>query len=173
MALAQTSQTTTGLKIKRADGVYLYDLQGKKYLDLISGVAVNNIGHSNQELISAVKQQLECHAHVMVYGEFQQKIQSQLATKLVSLLPEKLNTVYLVNSGSEAVEGALKLARNYTKRTEILSFHNAYHGSTFGALSVMGNEDFKKPFQPLLPDVANIEFNNLSALSRITKKLRV
>jgi acetylornithine/succinyldiaminopimelate/putrescine aminotransferase len=148
----------------------LYDIQGKKYLDLISGIAVNNIGHSNQEFISAVKQQLEYHSHVMVYGEFQQETQNQLAKKLVSLLPTELNSVYLVNSGSEAVEGALKLARNYTKRTEIMSFNNAYHGSTFGALSVIGNDIYKKPFEPLLPDVANIEFNNLSDLVRITEK---
>lgn len=169
MCLAQTSQTPADLKIARAEGIYLYDLQGNKYLDLISGIAVNNIGHLNKDLVSAVKKQLDCYAHVMVYGEFQQEIQKQLAQILVSLLPKKLNSVYLVNSGSEAVEGALKLARNYTKRTEILSFNNAYHGSTFGALSVMGNEQYKRPFLPLLPDVSLLNFNSISDISKITE----
>ncbi len=170
MSLAKTSTTPINLKISRAKGIFIYDVEGREYLDLISGIAVNNIGHLDADLVSAVNKQLECYSHVMVYGEFHQEIQEQLAQRLVSILPKELNSVYLVNSGSEAVEGALKLARNYTKRSEILSFKNAYHGSTFGALSVMGNEHYKKPFLPLLPDVSIIDFNNIDDLSKITEK---
>ncbi|HHZ65839.1 MAG TPA: aspartate aminotransferase family protein [Flavobacteriales bacterium] len=168
MTLARTAIDSPNLPILSAEGVYLYDESGKKYLDLIAGIAVNNVGHSHPKVIQAVKEQVQRHAHVMVYGEFSQRPQQQLAAKLAELLPSSLSCSYLVNSGSEAAEGALKLARKHTNRTEILSCVNGYHGSTFGALSTMGNELYKSPFKPLLPDVSHIQFNEEQELDRIT-----
>jgi acetylornithine/succinyldiaminopimelate/putrescine aminotransferase len=170
MTLAKTAADSPNLDISYAKGVYLYDVSGKKYLDLIAGIAVNNIGHSHPEVVQAVKEQVERHAHVMVYGEFRQSPQHQLAANLAALLPSSLSCCYLVNSGSEAVEGALKLARKYTGRTEILSCVNGYHGSTYGALSAMGNTLYKSPFKPLLPHVSQIEYNNEQELYKITDK---
>jgi len=169
MSLAKTAGNSPELPISHADGVYLYDATGKKYLDLIAGIAVNNVGHSHPAVVNAVQKQISKHAHVMVYGEFVQKPQGDLAEALAGILPASLSCVYLVNSGSEAVEGALKLSRKYTGRKEILSFFNGYHGSSFGALSAMVNELYKKPFEPLLPDVYQISFNSLDDLEEITE----
>jgi len=168
--LAQTSPAPPALEIKSAKGIYLYGTDGKKYIDLISGISVSNLGHANSKINSAIKKQLDKHSYVMVYGEHIIAPQTEYATLLAKYLPEKLSNVYFVNSGSEAVEGALKLARRFTGRTEIIAFKNAYHGSTHGALSVMGNEMFKQAFRPLLPDVKFLEFNNEKHLHQITPK---
>jgi len=133
MPLAKTAETSPNLAISRSDGVYIYDTAGKKYLDLIAGIAVNNLGHHHPNIVKAVAAQTSKYLHVMVYGEFVQEPQQELATKLASVLPSSLSCSYLVNSGSEAVEGAIKLSRKYTGRTQILSCTGAYHGSTFGA----------------------------------------
>lgn len=167
--MAQTSAAPIGLEIEKASGCWLYSSDGSKYLDLIAGVSVSNIGHNNPMVIRAVKEQLDKHMHLMVYGEFIQKPQVQLAEKLCSLLPGKLNSVYYTSSGSEAVEGAIKLARRHTGRHEVISFKNSYHGSTIGALSVMGNETLKRAFRPLMPSVRHIEFGNEEQLDMISR----
>jgi acetylornithine/succinyldiaminopimelate/putrescine aminotransferase len=158
------------LEIERAEGVYIFDVNGKPFIDLISGISVSNIGHGNVMVIDAIVKQASKHMHLMVYGEYIQSPQVQLAKEIVSLLPDNLNSVYLVNSGSEAVEGSLKLAKRYTGRSEVIAFKNAYHGSTHGALSIMGNEEFKQAYRPLLPNVRHIEFNNVDDLNQITPK---
>lgn len=168
--LAQTSPSPPALEIKSAKGVYLYGADGKKYIDLISGISVSNAGHGNPKVADAIKKQLDKHSYVMVYGEYILAPQVEYANLLRKYLPEKLNNVYFTNSGSEAVEGALKLAKRFSGRTEIIAFKNAYHGSSHGALSVMGNETFKQAFRPLLPDVRFIEFNNENHLEQITSK---
>jgi acetylornithine/N-succinyldiaminopimelate aminotransferase len=168
--LAQTSKTPVGLEIASAKGLWLKDVRGKKYLDLISGIAVSNLGHGHPKVISAIKKQAGRHTHVMVYGEYVQAKQVQFAKKICSLLPKSLNSVYFVNSGSEAVEGALKLTKRYTGRKEIISFKGAYHGSTHGALSVMGDDALKIPYGPLLPEVLILPFNDISSLQHITDK---
>jgi len=167
--IAQTSETPMMLEIKKAKGVYIYDTNDKKYIDLISGIAVSSIGHGNKNVTTAIKKQVNKYMHTMVYGEHIQSPQIDLAKLLCSLLPKKLNSVYYVNSGSEAVEGAIKLAKRFTGRGEIISFKNAYHGSTAGALSLMGNEDFKNSFRPLIPLVKNLEYNNIEQLSYISE----
>ena len=167
--LAQTSPSPLLLQIDYASGVYMYG-QNKRYLDLISGIGVSNIGHCHPAVVEAVKEQTEKYMHLMVYGEFVQAPQTILASKLISTLPETLDSVYLVNSGSEATEGALKLAKRYTKRREIISCKNAYHGSSHGALSVMGNEFFKQSFRPLLPGIKHIRYNFMEDLSIITEQ---
>jgi len=168
--VAQTSPAPLALEITSAKGIYLNDINGKQYVDLISGISVSNIGHCHPEVVEAIKKQAETFMHLMVYGEYVHSPQVQLAKTLTDLLPENLNSVYLVNSGAEATEGALKLAKRFTGRSEIVSFKNAYHGSTHGALSVMGSEEFKTSFRPLLPDVKTIEFNNVDDLNQITSK---
>jgi len=168
--VAQTSPAPIGLEIVSAEGVYLIASNGEKYIDLISGISVSNIGHCHPEVVEAIKKQAETFMHLMVYGEYIQSPQVQLAKELTDLLPEKLNTVYFVNSGSEATEGALKLAKRYTGRSEMISFKNCYHGSTHGALSIIGSEDLKTNYRPLLPDVRNIEFNKEEDLAYITNK---
>ncbi len=168
--LAQTTPFPFLLPIHRAESIYLYTPEGKRYTDLISGVGVSNLGHSHPKIIAAVKNQVDHHMHVMVYGEFIQSSPNLLAKKLTSLLPENLNCCYFTNSGTEANEGALKLAKRFTGRTEIISFQKSYHGSTHGALSVSGNEIKKNAFRPLLPDVRFIEFNNPDDLKHITSK---
>jgi acetylornithine/succinyldiaminopimelate/putrescine aminotransferase len=168
--IAQTSETPLALEIERAEGVYLIDSSGKKYIDLISGISVSNVGHRHPRVIQAIQQQLDKYMHLMVYGEYIQSPQVKLASLLTSLLPPDLNSVYFVNSGAEAIEGAMKLAKRCTGRTEIISFKNAYHGSTQGSLSIMGSETFKNAFRPLLPDVRQIEFNNLAQLAEITQR---
>jgi acetylornithine/N-succinyldiaminopimelate aminotransferase len=168
--LAYTTPFPMGIEIASADGIYLFDKQGKKYTDLISGIAVSNLGHNNLEINEAIKEQVDKHLHVMVYGEYLQSVQNQLAQKLCMLLPEGLDVLYPVNSGTEANEAALKLVKRVTGRKEIISFNGAYHGSTHGSLSVTGNEKKKSAFYPLLPEVRFIDFNNLSQLNTISSK---
>ncbi len=168
--IAQTTESPFLIDIERAEGLYLYSPDGKRYMDLISGVGVSNIGHRHPHVIEAIKSQLDKHLHVMVYGEFVQSSTNMLADTLATLLPEKLNCSYFTNSGTEANEGALKLAKRYTGRSEIISFKGAYHGSTHGSLSVSGNETKKSAFRPLLPDIKFIEFNKITELDRITNK---
>jgi len=168
--VAQTSTSPLMLEIVRADGIYLYDLNGAKFIDLISGISVSNLGHSHPEVVKAVKEQAEKYMHLMVYGEFVESPQAKYAHRLAEFLPEKLSSVYFTNSGAEATEGALKLAKRFTGRTRIISFKNAYHGSTQGALSVMGDESLKRKFRPLLPDVCQLAFNNEDDLKEITER---
>jgi acetylornithine/succinyldiaminopimelate/putrescine aminotransferase len=167
--LAQTTGSPFLISVERAEGIYLYAPDGTRYTDLISGIGVSNIGHRHPHVINAIKAQLDKHLHVMVFGEYIQSVSNRLAEKLTSLLPESLNCVYLVNSGTEANEGALKLAKRYTGRTEIISCHKSYHGSTHGSLSVSGNEVKKSAFRPLLPDVKFIDFNVEEQLKQITE----
>lgn len=166
--LALPSQFPTGLEIERAEGIYMYAPDGKRYVDLVSGVCVNNLGHGHPAIVQAVKDQLDKYLHLMVYGEFIQSPQVKLAHKLTELLPGNLNSVYLVNSGSEAVDGALKLAKRVTGRTELVGFTNSYHGGTHGAFSMLGNEEMKYAYRPLLPDVRHLRFKNLDDLNQIT-----
>ena len=168
--IAQTSESPLALEIEKAEGIYMYDKSGKSYIDLISGVSVSNIGHRHPKVIEAVKNQLDKYMHLMVYGEYIQSPQVKLAEKIISILPSVYESIYFVNSGSEAIEGAMKLAKRYTGRTEIIAFNNAYHGSTHGALSLLGNEFFKNSFRPLLPDINFINFNNEADLERITQR---
>ncbi|HOY38394.1 MAG TPA: aspartate aminotransferase family protein [Bacteroidales bacterium] len=165
--LGQTSETPYLLEIESAQGVFLKDLSGTEYLDLISGVSVSNLGHNNPEIVKAVCAQAADYMHLMVYGEYVLGPQVKLAEMLCSVLPEKLNSVYFVNSGSEAVEGAVKLARRYTGRNRVMSFKNAYHGSSAGALSLCGNEDFKNSFRPLVPGIHLAELNSFEELINI------
>ncbi len=168
--VAQTSESPLSLEIERAEGVCLFGSDGKRYFDLISGVSVSNVGHCHPRVVEAINIQTSKYMHLMVYGEYIQYPQVRFAQRLTSILPETLDNVYFVNSGSEAVEGALKLAKRYTGRSEIISYVNAYHGSTHGALSVMGNEEPKRAFRPLLPGIKQISFNFLPDLDLITKK---
>jgi acetylornithine/N-succinyldiaminopimelate aminotransferase len=168
--LGQTSASPMLLEIVKAEGVFMYGPDGKKYLDLISGVSVSNTGHAHPEIVQAIKDQADSYAHLMVYGEIIQTPQVRYAERLVSILPPSLNSVYFVNSGSEAVEGALKLAKRSTGRSRIISFRNAYHGSTHGALSIQGSELYKNAFRPLLPDTFLAELNDDSALALIDDK---
>ncbi len=165
--IAQTSSSPLGLQIEKADGVFLYSKKAK-YFDLISGVSVSNIGHGNKKVIEAIKKQVDDYSHLMVYGEIIQSPQVLFADKLASLLPG-LDTVYFVNSGSEANEAALKLAKRITGRKEMISCVNAYHGSTHGALSMMGGDFFKTAFEPLLPGVSHIRFNEIDDLKQINE----
>jgi len=168
--IAQTSPSPLGIEIQRAEGVFLYSGDNKRYIDLVSGVSVSNIGHGNREVIEAVKSQVERHMHLMVYGEIIQSPQVEHAALLCSQLPESLQSVYYVNSGSEANEAAIKLAKRHTGRYEIISCINSYHGSSHGALSLMSDENFKNSFRPLLPGVRHIRFNNLEDLNFISEK---
>ncbi len=167
---AQTSTTPLLLEFVRAKGVYMYDQQGKQYLDLIAGIGVSNVGHCHDAVVDAVKTQAETYMHLMVYGEFVQSPQVDFAKALASVLPEPLNCTYFVNSGTEAVEGAMKLAKRFTGRTQLIACKNSYHGSTQGSLSLMGNEEFKQAYRPLLPDVCFINYNSLPDLKLITEK---
>lgn len=164
---AQTSTNPRLLEIERAEGLYLYEPSGKQYMDMVSGFAVSNVGHRHPRVVQAIKDQLDRYMHLSVYGEFVLSPQVLFAQKLVSLLPLELNSVYFVNSGAEATEGALKLAKRYTGKSKIIACNNAYHGSTHGALSVMGNEHYKEAYRPLLPDIHFIEFNDNSELNQI------
>lgn len=168
--LAQTSPYPFLIPVERAEGIYLYTPEGKRYTDLISGIGVSVVGHRHPRVIQAIRDQLDRHMHVMVYGEYIQSAPNLLAEKLTSVLPPNLNCCYFVNSGAEANEGALKLAKRYTGRTEIISCRRSYHGSTHGALSVSGNEMKKNAFRPLLPDVRFIEFNHPEDLQQITPR---
>jgi acetylornithine/N-succinyldiaminopimelate aminotransferase len=168
--LAQTTSHPFGIQISHAKGSYVIDTDGKNYLDFISGIAVSNIGHGHPKVIEAIKNQADKHLHVMVYGEYEQNSQTEFAKLLCQQLPPSLNQVYFVNSGAEATEGALKLAKRITGRTQLISFEKSYHGSTHGALSVTGNENKKYAFRPLLPNVEFLRFNNISDLENITNK---
>jgi acetylornithine/N-succinyldiaminopimelate aminotransferase len=167
--IGQTSDTPLMLEIDRAEGIWLFSSDGRKYADLISGVSVSNIGHRHPYVIRAIKQQLDKHMHLMVYGEYIQAPQVKLAKLLAENLTAKLNCTYFVNSGSEAIEGAMKLAKRFTGRPEIIAFRNAYHGSTQGALSVLGGEEYKNAFRPLLPAITFLEFNNCMDLEKINR----
>lgn len=168
--LGQTSPSPMGIEIDHAAGCFLYGPHGEKYFDLISGFSVSNIGHGNPQVKKAIQNQLDKYLHTMVYGEYIQAPQLAYARLLCEQLPDQLNQVFFVSSGSEAIEGAMKLAKRHTGRTEIISFKDAYHGSTQGALSIMGNEKFKTAFRPLLPDTRILEFNNLAELKKISTR---
>ena len=168
--VGQTSPEPLLIEVQRAEGVYYYTPEGKRYYDLVSGVSVNNVGHANPQVTAAVQRQAADYMHIMVYGEMVERPQVQYATKIAGLLPEPLDSVYFVNSGSEAVEGALKLAKRHTGRHKMMSMHCAYHGSNHGSLSMMASPEgdtWKAPFQPLLPDVEYLWFNSIDDLSRI------
>jgi acetylornithine/succinyldiaminopimelate/putrescine aminotransferase len=155
------------IEIERADGIYMYGPSGERYTDLVSGVSVSNTGHSNPRVIKAIKEQTDSYLHLMVYGEMIQTPQVKFASLLAEILPPGLDNVYFVNSGSEAVEGALKLAKRFTGRTRMIYFRNAYHGSTHGAMSVQGSDIFRDAYRPLLPDTIQIDFNDFRTLSQI------
>lgn len=172
--LANNAQTTNFpllLEFERAKGVYLYNAEGKAYMDLIAGIGVSNTGHGHPYVVNAIKEQLDRYMHLMVYGEYVQTPQVKLAEKLISLLPPSLQSVYFVNSGAEAVEGAIKLAKRYTGRAQVVACHNSYHGSTQGALSVMGNEEYKQAYRPLVPGTSFIRFNEPADLESITEEI--
>ena len=155
------------IEVSKASGSHIYDTTGKKYLDFVAGVSACSVGHSNNKIINAIKKQSEKYLHVMVYGEFITEPTLKLAKLLAKNLPKNLNSTYFTNSGTEALAGAIKLARRYTGRRQIIGAKNAYHGSTMGALTLMGLEERKKPFEPLIPDVSFIEFNNFDDISKI------
>jgi acetylornithine/N-succinyldiaminopimelate aminotransferase len=168
--LAPTSDAPVSLEIESAKGIYMYGPDGKDYIDLISGVSVSYLGHSDSRIIKAVKDQADKHLHLMVYGEFIQSPQVNFAKLLAENLHPSLQCVYFVNSGAEAVEGAMKLAKRYTGKPEIAAFHNAYHGSTQGAMSILGGEYFKSGYHPLLPGISFLKYNCLEDLRLITSK---
>ncbi len=168
--VAQTSDSPLLLNIDQADGIYLCDTDGKIYIDLIAGISVSNLGHCFPTVVEAIHEQAQRYSHLMVYGEYAYSPQVELAKLLCSVLPRTLDDVYFVNSGSEAVEGALKLAKRFTNRSELISCYDSYHGSTHGALSVSGNEMRQQAFRPLLPDVRHIHYNNLTDLQYITER---
>jgi acetylornithine/succinyldiaminopimelate/putrescine aminotransferase len=167
---AQTTPHPLALEISHAEGSYIYDTSGKKHLDFVAGVSACTLGHCHPRVVSAIKNQVEKYLHVMVYGEYIQEPAVELAKLLAENLPKNLNTTYLVNSGTEAIEGALKLARRATGRTQILYALNAYHGNTMGSMSVMGFEERKNAFKPLMPDCFPVNFNNEADLQKITSE---
>lgn len=168
--IGQTSPSPLMIEIERAEGVFFYTPEGKRYFDLISGVSVSNVGHANPVVVEAVCRQARDYMHVMVYGEMVEKPQVRYAKLLADNLGAGLSSVYFVNSGAEAVEGALKLARRATGRSELISFREAYHGSTFGAMSVMGGEEYEQAFGPLLGGITRIGYNDFDDISLITEK---
>ena len=167
--VAQTSDSPAMIEIEKAEGIWLYSPDGRKYADLISGVSVSNIGHNHPAVNQAVKNQIDKYMHLMVYGEFIQAPQVQLARLLAENLPGSLSCTYFVNSGSEAIEGAMKTSKRYTGRPEVIAFKNAYHGSTQGALSILGDESFRNSFRPLLPGINLLQFNDFDGLERISE----
>jgi acetylornithine/succinyldiaminopimelate/putrescine aminotransferase len=167
--LAMTTPFPIGIEIESAQGSWLYGPNGERYLDFISGISVSNLGHGHPHIKAAIHEQTEKHLHTMVYGEYVQSSPNGLAQKLSAILPESLNCCYFVNSGAESIEGALKLAKRVTGRTELVAFRGSYHGSTHGALSVSGNETKKQAFRPLLPDVRFLRFNEPADLPQISK----
>jgi acetylornithine/succinyldiaminopimelate/putrescine aminotransferase len=168
--VALPSRKPLALEIERAEGIYLYDINGKRYIDLVSGISVSNTGHRHPAVIKAVTDQLDKYMHLMVYGKYIQSPQVKLAKRLADLLPGDLQTTFFVNSGSEAIEGAMKLAKRYTGRTEMIAFWNAYHGGTQGALSILGNESLKNAFRPLLPEIRMLNYNSFEDLEQISAK---
>lgn len=165
--IAQTSDAPMGLEVEYAEGPFIYTSEGKRYVDFISGIAVSSLGHRHPKVVEAVKRQVDRHMHVMVYGEYIQKPQSEYAELLTSQLPAKLDRVYFVNSGTEANEGALKLAKKHTGRHKLVAFHHGYHGDTHGSLSVTGQDVYRDPYLPLLPDVHFLDFNSSEELETI------
>ena len=165
---AQTTPFPLAIEVDYAKGLYIFDKQGKRYADMVSGIGVSVVGHVHAKVIEAIKAQVDRHMHVMVYGEMIQQPVNDLAVKLTELLPENLTSTYFVNSGTEANEGALKLAKRVTGRRQLIGFKNGYHGHTHGSLSISSNEEKKRPFRPLIPCIDFLEFNDLSELSRIT-----
>ena len=171
--VGQTSPSPMLGEVGRAEGVFFYTPEGKRYFDLVSGVSVSNVGHANRDVVEAVKSQAERYMHIMVYGEMVERPQVEYAVEIAEALPAPLESVYFLNSGAEAVEGALKLAKRYTGRTEMISMRRAYHGSTHGAMSMMGEpegEEWKNAFRPLLPDTKAIDFNSFADLEQITER---
>lgn len=167
---AQTSPYPLGMEVSHAIGSYIYDTNNNRYLDFVAGVSACSLGHQHPRVNQAIKDQLDLYSHVMVYGEYSQSPAVEYCKLMASLLPAPLDKTYLVNSGTEAIEGALKLARRVTGRSQLISCHNAYHGNTMGSLSVMGFEERKQVFRPLIPDVEFITFNNEADLAKITTK---
>jgi len=168
--IAQTSASPLALEITKAAGCYLYDADGKEYLDLIGGISVCNTGHCHPAVVAAIKEQADKYLHILVYGEFIQSPQVQYAKLLTDHLPASLNSVYFTNSGAEATEGAMKLAKRVTGRTQMIAFKKAYHGSTQGALSVMGDEYWRNAFRPLLPGVLHLDYNEMASVELICSK---
>ena len=168
--VGQTSETPLSLEIIKAESCQLFDVDGKEYIDLIGGIGVCNVGHRHPKVIEAIKKQLDAYLHIMVYGELVQSPQVQYAAKLTEYLPDSLNSVFFTGSGSEATEGAMKLAKRFKNRSQIISFKNSYHGSTQGALSVMGSEYWQQAFRPLLPDVLQLNYNVIDDLDYITER---
>jgi acetylornithine/N-succinyldiaminopimelate aminotransferase len=167
--VGQTSEAPLALEIVKAEGSKLYDIDGKEYIDLIGGISVCNIGHKHPKVVEAIKKQAEDYLHIMVYGELVQSPQVQYAKALTDKLPATLNSVFFTASGSEATEGAMKLAKRFTGRTQIISFKNSYHGSTQGALSIMGSEYWRNAFRPLLPNILQLNYNSFEDLENITE----
>ena len=174
--IAQTTDFPLALEIERAEGVYLYGPNGETYLDLISGIGVSNVGHRHPAVLAAIQTQLDKYMHLMVYGEYVQGTQAELAHALVASLEGAassygvIDNVYFTNSGAEAIEGAMKVAKRFTGRTELIACHNAYHGSTQGALSLSGDENFKRNYRPLLPDIRHIQHGDWDDLKQITSR---
>lgn len=167
---AQTTTHPLAMEVSYAEGSYIYDKKHNAYLDFVAGVSACSLGHRHPKVVEAIKKQLDTYMHVMVYGEYAQQPAVELSKLLSKHLPKPLETTYLTNSGTEAIEGSIKLARRFTGRSEIISAHHAYHGNTMGSLSIMGFEERKKPFRPLIPDIRFIEFNNEEDISKITTK---
>lgn len=171
--VGQTSPSPMMIEVERAEGVFFYTPEGKPYYDLVAGVSVSNVGHANPAVVKAVQEQAAKYMHIMVYGEMVERPQVEYAMRIAKLLPGDIDSVYFLSSGAEAVEGALKLAKRYTARREIISMRRAYHGSTHGAMTLMGSpegEEWKSAFRPLMPDVRSVEFNDFEQLSEITER---
>lgn len=168
--VAQTSDFPPAMEFIKAEGVRLFDANGRAYLDLISGISVNNLGHHHPEITATIHAQVDQHLHLMVYGEFVVTPQVNYATRLSEVLPSGLSSVYFTNSGAEAIEGAMKLAKRYTGRTEIAGFMHSYHGSTQGALSITGDPELQRNYRPLLPDILHLRYNNIEDLAKITTR---
>ncbi len=167
---AQTTPHPLAMEVSHAKGSYIYDKNGKAYLDFVAGVSANSLGHCHPKVVNAIKAQLDKYLHVMVYGEYNQEPAVELSKLLAKHLPKPLETTYLVNSGTEAIEGSIKLARRYTGRSEIIAAKYAYHGNTMGSLSLSDYYERKRPFLPLIPDIKNISFNSESCIEQITEK---
>lgn len=168
--VGQTSETPLAFEVSKAEGCYLYNAEGKKHIDLIGGISVCNLGHGNERIKNAIKKQVDDYLHVMVYGESVQSPQVNYAKAISDVLPENLNSVYFTNSGSEATEGAMKLAKRYTGRSKIISFKNSYHGSTQGALSIMGSEYWQQAYRPLLPNIFQFDYGTQAAVDAIDEQ---
>lgn len=168
--VAQLSDAPLGIEMVKASGMYMWDVDGKKLLDLIAGISVCNVGHCHPAVVAAIQEQAATYMHLLVYGELVQSPQVAFATLLTQHLPSSLDSVYFTNSGAEAVEGAMKLAKRFTGRTEIIAFENSYHGSTQGAMSIMGDEEWRNAYRPLLPDIQHLKYNTWEAIDYITEK---